>query len=61
MNCDDRGASLPWNLVQLKGFFIPILNFDDHRVSLPRSEWKVTKGLLYNGTWGDLDTSLSQS
>ena len=25
----------------------------DQVASLPRSKWKVTKGLLYLGTWGD--------
>ena len=38
-----------------------ISNCDDQGASLPRSCWKVTKGLLYLGTWGNWEASLSQS
>ena len=38
-------VSLPWNLGQLTGFSISILNCDDQGTSLPRSEWKVTSKL----------------
>ena len=34
-----------------RGFSISILNYDDQGASLPWSEWKVSKGLLYLGTW----------
>ena len=39
-----QGASLPRNLGRLRGFSFSILNCNDQRASLPRSEWKVTKG-----------------
>ena len=38
---------LPRDLGQLRGISISILNCGVQRTSLPRSEWKVTKGLLY--------------
>ena len=34
-----------------RGFSISILNYDDQGASLPWFEWKVSKGLLYLGTW----------
>ena len=34
---------------------------DDQGASLPQSEWKVTKGLLYLGTWGDWEVFLFES
>ena len=37
------------------------LNCGDQGASLPWSWWKVTKGLLYLGTWDDWKASLSQS
>ena len=40
-------------------YLIPHVGFDQ-RASLFRSEWKVTKGLLYLGTWGDWGAFLSQ-
>ena len=49
----NKGASLTRNLGQLRDFSILILNCDDQGASLPRSKWKVTKELLYLGTWGD--------
>ena len=48
----NQEASLSWNLGRLRGFSISILNCDNQRVSLPWSLWKVTKRLLYLGTWG---------
>ena len=57
----NQGAFLPQNLGRLRGFSILILNCNDQGASLPRSEWKVTKGLLYLGTWDNWEASLSQS
>ena len=57
----NQWPSLPWNLGQLRGFPISILNCEDQGASLPRSEWKVIKGFFYLGTWGDWEVSLSQS
>jgi len=50
----NQGVSLPQNLERLKGFSISILDCDDQGASLPQSEWKVTKGLFYLGTWGQV-------
>ena len=47
-------ACLPRNLGWLIGLsIILILNCDDQGASLPQSKWKVTKGFVYLGTWGD--------
>ena len=56
-----KRTSLPWKLGWLRDFSISILIFDDQGTSLPRFEWKVTKGLLYLRTWDDWEASLSQS
>ena len=57
----NQGASLPQNLGLLRGFFISILNYSDQGAYLPRSEWKVTNGLLYLRIRGNWEASLSQS
>ena len=47
----NQATSLPQNLGRLRGFSILILNCGDQGDFLPRSEWKVTNGLRYLGTW----------